>query len=138
VGDGRQQDDEHVEQEDKHGVHKLHQAGPIFMPSRESAIPAACNASAARRHVVTALLPATVTPGHSSAEAQGAISPNICCRCHVGRLRADMHIVRFCTYGGQLRRPSSRQTSAACRLGGLTGRVGTPGPVTRRVRGRPR
>ncbi len=42
------------------------------MPALASAIPAACNASAARRHVVTALLPATVTPGHSSAEAHGA------------------------------------------------------------------
>jgi hypothetical protein len=47
------------------------------MSARESAIQAACNAAAACRHAVTALLPATVTPGHSSAEAQGAISPNI-------------------------------------------------------------
>jgi hypothetical protein len=91
VGDGRQQDDEHVEQEDKHGVHKLHQAGPIFMPSRESAIPAACNASAARRHVVTALLPATVTPGHSSAEAQGAISPITSGLAAVSAARASPH-----------------------------------------------
>jgi len=46
-----------------------------FMPTRAPPIPAACNVSAARRHVLTTLLPATVTPGHSSAEDQGAISP---------------------------------------------------------------
>ncbi len=42
------------------------------VPTRASAIPAVCDASAACLHVVTALLPATVTSaGHSSAEAQG-------------------------------------------------------------------
>lgn len=46
-----------------------------FMAARAPAIPAACNVSAACQHVVTALLPTTVTPGHSSVEAQGAISP---------------------------------------------------------------
>ena len=56
-----------------------------FMSARAPAIPAACNVSAACQHVVTALLPTTVTPGHSSAEAQGAISP--LCLCQPPRLR---------------------------------------------------